>query len=137
MAFVVDASVAMGWLLASQANSLTIAAENALADDVGWVPTHLAIKVARALRHHERRDLIAREMADEALARLCRLPLKQDTRETLDVIERIVALARRHNLRIADAAYLDLASHLGLPLATRDLTLARAAKQAGVALFSP
>ena len=35
-----------------------------------------------------------------------------------------------------DAAYLELALRTGLPLATRDAALVRAAKAAGVALFS-
>jgi predicted nucleic acid-binding protein len=136
MAFVIDASVTMGWLLRSQANSLTIAAENALTHDIGWVPSYLAIEVGRALRHHERRKLIAPEVVDDALAHLRRLSLKQDTNEVLDLIPTIVALARRHNIRVADAGYLELAQRLGVPLATRDAALAGAARQAGVALFT-
>jgi len=135
MAFVVDASVTMGWLLQSQANALTIAAETALTHDIGWVPSHFGIEVGRALRSHERRKLIAAETVDNALMHLRRLPLKQDS-ETLALIPTIVALARRHDLRVADAAYLELACRLELPLATRDGSLAGAARQAGVALFT-
>jgi predicted nucleic acid-binding protein len=47
----------------------------------------------------------------------------------------IIALARGHALRVADAAYLELAIRTALPLATRDRSLARAAETAGVALF--
>jgi predicted nucleic acid-binding protein len=136
MAFVVDVSVAMGWLLHSQATSLTIAAEDAVAHDVGWVPSHFGIEIARALRLHERRRLITPETVDDALLRLRELPLKEDATQTLDLMVSIVALARRYNLRIADAAYLELAIRLGLPLATRDASLARAAREAGVALFT-
>jgi predicted nucleic acid-binding protein len=49
--------------------------------------------------------------------------------------DRIVALARRHILRIADAAYLELALRAALPLATRDVALVQAAQTAGAALF--
>lgn len=45
----------------------------------------------------------------------------------------IAAFAR---LRIADAAYLELALGLGPPLATRDASLARAAKEASVAVLT-
>ena len=136
MAFVVDASVTMGWFLQSQTNPLTIAAQDALTHDVGWVPTHFGIEVGRALRLHERRKLIAPDIVDEALARLRHLPLKQDRDETINLIPSIVALARHHNLRVADAAYLELALRLGVPLATRDASLARAATQAGATLFT-
>ena len=44
-------------------------------------------------------------------------------------------MARRHILRIADAAYLELALRAALPLATRDVALAQAAQTAGAALF--
>jgi predicted nucleic acid-binding protein len=137
MDFVVDASVAMGWLLQSQADSLTIAAETALARNVfGWVPSHFGIEIARSLRRLERRKHIAPEVVDNAFAYLRELSLKQDDAGALVSLVPLVALARRHTLRVADAAYLELALRLGLPLATRDASLARAAKAAGVPLFS-
>jgi predicted nucleic acid-binding protein len=136
MDFVVDASVAMGWLLQSQVKPVTEAAEKALAHGIAWVPSHFGIEVIRTLRTHERRRLITPVIVDTALARLRALPLKQDAGEMLDRLATIVALARRRTLRVADAAYLELALRLGLPLATRDASLARAAKDAGVSLFS-
>jgi predicted nucleic acid-binding protein len=63
------------------------------------------------------------------------LPLREDGARTLDRVRDIVALARRHVLRVADAAYLELALRAALPLATRDIVLARAAQTAGAALF--
>ena len=136
MDFVVDASIAMGWLLQSQANSVTVAAENALDRNIGWVPSYFGIEVARTLRSHERRGLISAEMVEKAIARLRDLPLKQDADETLNRLATIVALARLHTLRVADSAYLELGLRLGVPLATRDASLVRAAKEAGVPLFS-
>jgi predicted nucleic acid-binding protein len=69
------------------------------------------------------------------LAQLRALPLRQDNSRTLDRVSDIIALARRHGLRIADAAYLELAVRTALPLATRDVSLARAAEATGVVLF--
>jgi predicted nucleic acid-binding protein len=135
MAIIVDASIAMGWLLPSQASSLTVAAENALVREIGCVPSHFGIEVARALRRQERRKLIAPEIVDEALRRLQALPLKQDMSETISFLPSLIALARSHRLRIADAAYLELALRTRLPLATRDAALAQAAERAGAALF--
>ena len=136
MAFVVDASIAVGWVLPSQANPLTVTVEAALARDIGWVPSHFGIELARTLRRHERRGLIAPAIVDRALARLRDLPLKQDPRLTLDLAPGVLTLARSLTLRVADAAYLELAMRLGLPLATRDGVLARATLKAGGRLFT-
>ena len=46
-------------------------------------------------------------------------------------------LARAHNLSAYDAAYLELAIRLGLPLACLDGRLKTAAAASGVVLFSP
>ena len=47
----------------------------------------------------------------------------------------VFSLADRHGLTVYDAAYLDLA--LGLPLASLDNALCKAAVNSGVALFQP
>lgn len=135
MDFVVDASIAMGWLLRSQTSRLTIAAEEALMDGSGWIPDHFGIEIARALRNHERRVLLRPSLLDEALFQLRRLPLKPDPERMLHRLADVVGLARRHGLRVADAGYLDLALRLNLPLATRDAPLALAAEAAGATLF--
>jgi predicted nucleic acid-binding protein len=44
-------------------------------------------------------------------------------------------LARRHKLSAYDASYLELAIRLGVPLATLDVDLQKAAKKAGVKRF--
>ncbi len=47
----------------------------------------------------------------------------------------IPALAERFELTTYDTAYLELAMRLAVPLATLDQDLARAAREAGVALI--
>jgi predicted nucleic acid-binding protein len=137
MDFVLDGSVAMGWLLQSQASRLTIAAEEALVSGGGWVPDHFGIEVTRILRNHERRGLLTPSVLEEALAHLLRLPLKPDPERMLHRLAEVVRLARRHELRVAAAAYLELALRLNLPLATRNDTLARATVRAQAKLFTP
>jgi len=48
-----------------------------------------------------------------------------------------LSLARAHKLPAYDAAYLELALRLGLPLATLDEDLAAAAAAVGVAEYEP
>ena len=136
MDFVLDSSVAMGWLLRSQTSRLTIAAEEALMEGSGWVPDHFGMEIARALRNHERRGLLSPSALDDALMYLRRLPLKPDPERMLHRLADIVGLARRQQLRVADAAYLDLALRLNMPLATRDETLAQATIRAKARLLT-
>jgi len=53
------------------------------------------------------------------------------------MLNEIFALAREHQLSTYDASYLDLAMRRGLPLATLDKSLRRAAGRCGVPLFKP
>jgi predicted nucleic acid-binding protein len=135
MAVVVDASVAMGWLLRSQASTLSDAVEETIIADGGWVPAHFAIEIARTLRRFERRGELTPDVVDRSLAQLRELPLRQDTIPGFSNLQAPVTLARQHLLRVADAAYLELALRLKLPLATRDRKLATAAATAGAELF--
>jgi predicted nucleic acid-binding protein len=135
MGIVVDASIAMGWIARTQATPLTDAALSLVAGEFAQVPAYFGIEMARALRNHERRKLLAADVVDAGLAQLQALPLREDGAKTLDTVPAIVALARRHGLRIAAAAYLELALRTGLPLATRDVALATAASTAGVMLL--
>ena len=48
----------------------------------------------------------------------------------------IADLARRYRLSAYDASYLELALRVGLPLATLDADLAKAARKAGVKRFT-
>jgi predicted nucleic acid-binding protein len=45
-------------------------------------------------------------------------------------------MARRHRITVYDAAYLELAARLMLPLATLDRELQRAAAAEGIPLFA-
>lgn len=49
----------------------------------------------------------------------------------------ILDLARVHNIGIDDAAYLELALRLNLPLATTDATLLRVVPAAAILIFTP
>ena len=49
----------------------------------------------------------------------------------------VFQLADEHGLTVYDAAYLDLAVHEAIPLASLDGQLIRAAKGVGIPLFQP
>jgi predicted nucleic acid-binding protein len=136
MAVVVDASVAMGWLVQSQATPLTEAAKREIVERPGLVPAHFGLEILRALRRRERRNVLTAGEVDFGLRRLQALGLRQDDSHVLNLAERIVALARSQKLRVSDAAYLELALRTGHALATQDVALARAAIATGARLFT-
>jgi len=90
------------------------------------------LEFLNALRMLERRRRLLTHQVDSVVARLAKL---QITVETEPVEMRVLLeLARRFDLSAYDASYLELAMRRGLPLATRDVSLARAARAAGIPL---
>jgi predicted nucleic acid-binding protein len=136
MVVVIDASVAMGWLVQSQATSLTEAVQREVTEESGLVPAHFGLEILRVLRHRERHNLMTAEDVDFGLRRLRALRLRQDDSDTLDLAERIVGLARSQRLRVSDAVHLELALRTNHALATQDVALARAAIATGARLFT-
>jgi predicted nucleic acid-binding protein len=68
---------------------------------------------------------------------LAALPIEVDEETSSRAFGDIVHLARIHQLTAYEAAYLELATRRGLPLACNDGKLKTAALAAGVALFAP
>ena len=103
-----------------------------IAADEALVPTLFWFEIRNALLMGERRKRITPAGTASFLADLALLPFEVDDlpREGL-----VFELARRHDLTIYDAAYLELAQRKQLPLATVDRALIKAAKKVGVALF--
>lgn len=67
-----------------------------------------------------------------ALDLISRLPILTDEGDVERAWSDILPLARQEGLTVYDAAYLDLAMRLALPLLTLDRDLAAAAKRLGV-----
>jgi predicted nucleic acid-binding protein len=69
------------------------------------------------------------------LSRIAHLPISVDPIHTIHAFSQILPLARQAQLTEYDASYLELALRLSLPLATLDVQLQRAAKNAGLPLL--
>lgn len=131
---VLDASLALQWFLDDEANrkySLTILAS--LSVKRALVPVLWFYEVGNGLLMAHRRKRIATEQIHGFLTRLKALPIDA-AQETASEIFDLPALALSHNLTSYDAAYLSLASKFGLPLATNDSDLRKAALSEGVQL---
>ena len=132
-AFVLDASVAITWLLDDEANPLADAARWRIADGGAFVPQVWHLEVRNALLVAERCRRISADGATARLRSLKELPIYTDVNPDL---ETAFELARGHHLAIYDAVYLELASRRNEALATLDVALVRAATAEGLPLVA-
>ena len=99
------------------------------------VPSLWPLEVANALLVGERRRRITPAETARFLAILGAFPITVDDQTVAHAWTDTMHLARAHNLSSYDAAYLELAIRLGLPLAALDGKLKTAAGAMGVPLF--
>jgi predicted nucleic acid-binding protein len=135
VAQVIDASLAVAWCAHTQATRLSDAALAATIENGGNVPPQFWFEVLHSLSRLQRRGVVDRARVEEFLRDLSGLSLViEGTYDATGMIE-LHAIAQQHTLSIYDAAYLELALRLDIPLATRDARLTRAATAAGARLF--
>jgi predicted nucleic acid-binding protein len=118
-ATVIDASSMVDLLVGSSSAG---AIRSRLRDHELHAPAHFDAEVLSALgRLHRGGHLTARQVA-ERLRRLSEAPVERH----LVVPLLAGAWKLRHNLRLVDAVYVELANRLGLPIVTTDAGLAAA-----------
>jgi len=103
-----------------------------LTASVAWVPELWQLEVANLLVMNVRKgryDVVAR---DRYLTILGQLPIQVDSSTGARAWSQTLSLAEQHRLTVYDAAYLELAVRLSLPLITLDSQLRAAANQIGV-----
>lgn len=133
MSFVLDCSVTVAWLFEDEATPAIDALQDQLKEEVALVPGHWRLEVGNVLAQAERRKRLTRAQTSAHLELLDRLPIATDAETDSRAFREILSVARTEGLTTYDAAYLELAARRGVPLATLDRALARAARRAGVA----
>jgi predicted nucleic acid-binding protein len=83
----------------------------------------------------ERKRRITPARASEFIALIGGLPIVIDEQTANLALNTALDLARSEGLSAYDASYLELAMRRGVPLATKDEDLARAARHVGVTLL--
>ena len=136
--FVLDNSVAMRWLLASEKPADQRYAEKVLttlADNTAVVPGLWRLEAVNVLLNaRKRKDIVAAE-AERFILQLENLPIRVDPLTANQAFGKTLALASAYKLSSYDAAYLELAVRENLPLATLDKNLLKAAKKADVEIY--
>lgn len=130
--FVVDASVTAAWAFEDETTPYTEAVLDALTEGKAVVPSIWPLEVGNALVVAERRGRMKEAETVRFLALLRQLPIVVEEEPLERMLGEVVRLAREQALSTYDAAYLDLAMRLGVPLASQDERLREAASSCGV-----
>ena len=127
-----DCSVAVAWLFEDEASPETDALLDRVMESGALVPGLWRLEVGNVLSQAERRRRIAPSKLASYVDVLAQLPIATDTETEERALRETLALARQERLTTYDAAYLEVAMRRGMPLATLDKALIRAARRVGV-----
>lgn len=134
--FVLDCSVTMAWCFEDEATPGTTRLHRSLAENsTALAPAIWSLEVANVLMTAERTRRITASQVRQTIHFLEALPIEIEPLRPPQVFADILPLARERRLTSYDAAYLELAFREGLPLATLDRQLRKAARAISVALM--
>lgn len=135
-AFVLDASVTLGWLLDRPVPPrASLVRKLILAGQVPVVPMLWSHEVSNAVVMSERRGRITASQVATLAADLEEFSEIVEVDPVLVRTSALIDTARRTNLTAYDGAYLELAARRRLPLATLDDALGEAARLSGIQLI--
>jgi predicted nucleic acid-binding protein len=132
---VLDASVTISALIEEHQSGEARDIFRNVASDGATVPALWPIEVGHILLLAQRRRLLDATARSDHLNDLAQLPITIDQETAHHAWHDTILLAERHGLTLYDATYLELSLRRGLPLATFDAALRRAAVVAGVKLL--
>jgi predicted nucleic acid-binding protein len=132
---VIDASVALAWCFRDQRTEATTKLLERVQTDAAAVPSLWHLEVANVLALAERRRRITPAESTELIALLETIEIVVDEETPSHALGRVLDLAREERLTAYDAAYLELAMRLGVPLASKDVDLCDAAERLGVSVL--
>ena len=141
MNFVLDASVAVRWLFldgkpAERAYALKVLAAMKQAQTGALVPVTWGLEVANVIARAEAKGLVREVQSEAFLEMLEAMDIGADRATFSKALSDTLQIACRYRLSAYDASYLELAMREGLPLATLDEDLQKAARKAGVKRFA-
>ena len=137
-AFVLDNSVAMRWLLASNKVADQRYAESvlrSLANAEAVVPNLWHLEAANILLSAANRKELEISAVERFTVQLENLPITVDTLTANQLFGHTMSLAKAYRLSSYDAAYLELALRESMPLATLDKDLLKAARRSDIEIY--
>ena len=135
-AVVIDASVALAWCFPDEGSDYADRVLVELSQHSILVPSVWTLEVGNGVLVGERRKRLGQQEIVRFAALLENLPIVEDVQPVGPHMLAVLPLAHRYGLSAYDAAYLELSVRHGVPLATLDEKLRRAARSAGTAVFA-
>jgi predicted nucleic acid-binding protein len=135
--FVVDISVVMSWCFRDEMSEYADTVLDSLTNAQAVVPGIWPLEVTNVLSMAQKKKRLGRAGSARFLELLRSLPVVVEQELPARVFAEIFALAEDTGLSTYDAFYLDLAMREGLPLASLDESLRKAAKACRVPIYSP
>jgi predicted nucleic acid-binding protein len=133
--FIPDASVSLGWCFSDEATPCTEALLDRLINgEEAAVPPHWPLEILNGVIQAKRKGRVAEPAVQRFFSSLVSFHIVVDPERSFLELVAVRDLAERHGLTSYDAAYLELAIRLNLPLATLDADLRKAALAEGVPL---
>jgi predicted nucleic acid-binding protein len=132
---VLDSSVALAWLYSDELTEPVRQVFERVTASRAWVPSLWRLEVANSLHMAVRRRRIDAVFRDASLADLALLNIGTDPDTDSFAWPATLQLAEVHGLAVYDAASLELAQRMALPLATLDEELRTAGRALGLALL--
>ena len=136
MSFVVDSSVALGWIYIDEITPATLQLSKRVNQSGAWVPAIWHLEIANSLQTSVRSGRIDNTFRDKTLADLSLFKITTDSEMVERAWSSILAITEQSGLTIYDACYIELAQRRALPLATLDRDVRKAARAFDINLLS-
>lgn len=135
MAFVLDSSVALAWVLPDESNPNLDQLCDHLTDDIALVPPVWPLEIGNVLLVALKRGRLNRSDIQHLITELRALPVEIDTGSTDRSLDETFLLAQRYDITTYDASYVELARRRDVPLATLDSPLRKVCQSLRIGLL--
>ncbi len=135
MSLVIDSSITLSWFFEDERSAAADAVLRQVTESGAVAPSLWKLEVANALQTAVKRNRISAAFRDASIADLRALVVAIDPETDNQAWATTLHLAERYWLTLYDAAYLELAQRLGLPLATLDQELRAAGNALGISVL--
>lgn len=136
--FVLDASVALSWVFDDEFSPYSGSIAGMMPRSQAVVPIVWPLEMANGFLTAFRRGRLQETKAAALIAAIGRLRIDIDRGVAPESLaQSTLKLGIAHRVSANDASYLELAMRRGLPLASQDDRLVRAATEAGVSILRP
>jgi predicted nucleic acid-binding protein len=132
VSLVIDSSITLAWFFEDERTERADVVMRQVAKTGAVVPSLWRLEIANALQSALRRKRIDAAFRDASIADLRSFPIAVDSETDRHAWGTSLTLAERCQLTLYDAAYLELAQRLRLPLASLDRDLRAACRTVGV-----